>query len=52
MHLSYHIYIICILCLLKNLPVIVSCNSIQNGLVYFIDILYICICDIVLGEET
>ena len=40
-----------ILCLFTNLPVIVSCNSILNGLEYFFDVLYICICDIV-REET
>ena len=31
---------------------IVSCNSILNGLAYFIDVLYICICDIEHREET
>ena len=30
-----------------NLPVVVSYNSILNCLVHFIDMLYICICDIV-----
>ena len=47
--LSYHVYSICILCWLTNLPVIVSYNSILNDLVQFIDMLYICIisCDIV-----
>ena len=52
MHLSYHVYSICILNLLTNLSVIVSCNSVLNGLVYFINVLYICICDIVHREET
>ena len=45
-------YSICILCLLTNPSVIVSCNSILNGLVYFIDVLYICICDIEDREES
>ena len=31
--LSYHVYSMCILCLL-SMSVIVSCNSILNGLVY------------------
>ena len=52
MHLSCNVYSICILCLTTNLSVIVSCNSILNGLVYFIDVLYICISDIVHREET
>lgn len=45
MHLSNHVYSICILCLLIYLPVIVSCNSVLNavnGLVYFSGVLYIC----------
>ena len=52
MHLSYNVYSKCILCLAINLSVVVSCNSIQNRLVYFIDVLYICIYDIVHREET
>ena len=49
-HLSYHVYSICSLCLLTNLSMIVSRNSILNGLVYYIDVLYIC--DTVHREET
>ena len=45
-------YSICILCLLTNLSVIVSCNSILNGFVYFTDSLYICIRDTVHRGET
>ena len=37
---------ICILSLLTNLSVVVACYSMLNGLVYFINIKYICICDI------
>ena len=52
MHLSYNVYSMCILCLNTNLSAIVSCNSILNGVVYFIDVLYICICDSVHREGT
>ena len=52
MHLSYNVYSICILCLTTNLFVTVSCNFILNGLMYFMDVLFICICDIVHREET
>ena len=52
MHVTYNVYSICILVLNTNLSAIVSYNSILNGLVYFINVLYICICDIVHREET
>ena len=44
-HTMYIVYVFYVL--LTNLPVIVSYNSILNCLMYFIDMLYICICDII-----
>ena len=41
MPICHLVYSICILSLLTNLSVLVSCNSILNGLVYFINVLYI-----------
>ena len=47
----YHVYSICILSVLTNLSVIVCCNSILNGLVYFIAVLYICLIYVILYTE-